>query len=73
MSWPATVIGSARERSTPPCTRWKPKGCCGSRAEVVAGRARRSYAATAKGKRELKQAKQQLRELARELLDVTTR
>jgi DNA-binding PadR family transcriptional regulator len=49
------------------------EGLLRSRAEVVTGRARRSYGATAKGRRELKQAKQQLRELARELLDDTTR
>jgi DNA-binding PadR family transcriptional regulator len=48
------------------------EGLLRSRTEVVAGRARRSYAATAKGKRELKQAKQQLRELAQELLDDNT-
>ena len=48
------------------------EGLLRSRTEVVAGRNRRSYAATAKGKRELQGAKQQLRELARELLEDTT-
>ena len=48
------------------------EGLLRSRPEVVAGRNRRRYAATAKGKRELQQAKQQLRELARELLEDTT-
>lgn len=45
------------------------EGLLRSRSEVVAGRVRRSYAATANGRRELKAAKAQLRELARELLD----
>ena len=47
------------------------EGLLRSRSEVVAGRARRSYTATAKGRQELKQAKHQLRELARELLEDT--
>ena len=36
--------------------------------QVVAGRARRSYVATAKGRRALESAKRQLRELAHEVL-----
>lgn len=47
------------------------EGLLRSRPDVVDGRARRTYAATAKGRRELKAAKEQLRELARELLDET--
>jgi DNA-binding PadR family transcriptional regulator len=39
-----------------------------SRTEVVAGRVRRSYRATAKGRRALEEAKAQLRELADEVL-----
>ena len=45
------------------------EGLLRSTQQVVAGRARRSYRATAAGRRTLDQAKQQLRELARELLD----
>ena len=44
------------------------EGLLSSRAEVVAGRARRSYVATAKGRRDLKATIVQLRELAREVL-----
>ncbi len=44
-------------------------GLLRSRSQVVAGRARRSYLATAEGRRVLEQAKEQLRELAHELLD----
>lgn len=47
------------------------EGLLRSTPQVVAGRARRSYRATAAGQRTLDQAKQQLRELARELLDPT--
>ncbi|MGH9057229.1 MAG: PadR family transcriptional regulator, partial [Acidimicrobiales bacterium] len=43
-------------------------GLLRSRSEVVDGRARRSYTATAKGRRALAAAKDQLRELANELL-----
>jgi DNA-binding PadR family transcriptional regulator len=44
------------------------EGLMRSRADVVDGRARRSYVATAKGRRELGAAREQLRELAREVL-----
>ncbi len=44
------------------------EGLLRSRTAVVAGRTRRSYTATARGRRELEQAKSQLRELATELL-----
>ena len=44
------------------------EGLLHSRWEVVAGGARRSYLAAAQGRRALAQAKEQLRELARELL-----
>jgi len=43
-------------------------GLVRSQARVVDGRARRGYVATAKGRRELEQAKTQLRELAEEIL-----
>lgn len=45
------------------------EGLLHSRPEVVDGRARRSYLATDQGRWALAQAKEQLRELARELLD----
>jgi DNA-binding PadR family transcriptional regulator len=45
------------------------QGLLDSRTDVVEGRVRRTYSATAKGRRELQTAKEQLRELARELLD----
>jgi DNA-binding PadR family transcriptional regulator len=44
------------------------EGLLRSRPEVVGGRARRSYVATAKGRRALGAAKKQLRELADEVL-----
>jgi DNA-binding PadR family transcriptional regulator len=44
------------------------EGLLRSRPEVVEGRARRSYAATAKGRRTLEATKRQLRELAAEVL-----
>jgi DNA-binding PadR family transcriptional regulator len=44
------------------------EGLLRSRAEIVEGRARRSYTVTAKGRRELKEAIVQLRELASEVL-----
>jgi DNA-binding PadR family transcriptional regulator len=44
------------------------EGLLRSRTEVVEGRARRSYVATAKGRRDLKETITQLRELAREVL-----
>jgi DNA-binding PadR family transcriptional regulator len=44
------------------------EGLITSRPQVVGGRARRSYEATAKGRRTLEAAKEQLRELAAELL-----
>jgi DNA-binding PadR family transcriptional regulator len=44
------------------------EGLLRSSHEVVAGRARRSYVATAKGRRTLESTKRQLRELAREVL-----
>lgn len=47
------------------------EGLLRSTPQVVAGRARRSYRATAAGQHTLDQAKEQLRELARELLDPT--
>jgi DNA-binding PadR family transcriptional regulator len=48
------------------------EGLVTSRAQVVGGRVRRSYVATAKGRRTLKQAKAQLLELAAEILGDTT-
>jgi DNA-binding PadR family transcriptional regulator len=44
------------------------EGLMRSGQQVVAGRARRSYVATAKGRRALESAKRQLRELANEVL-----
>jgi len=44
------------------------EGLIKSHPEVVDGRARRSYVATAKGRRTLEAAKKQLRELADEIL-----
>jgi DNA-binding PadR family transcriptional regulator len=44
------------------------EGLLRSRSEVVAGRARRSYVATSKGRRDLAETIVQLRELAREVL-----
>ncbi|HXA30763.1 MAG TPA: PadR family transcriptional regulator [Acidimicrobiales bacterium] len=44
------------------------EGLIRSRQQVVNGRARRSYVATAKGRRTLASAKRQLRELADEVL-----
>jgi DNA-binding PadR family transcriptional regulator len=44
------------------------EGLIRSRSEVVEGRVLRSYTATAKGRRELNTTKQQLRELASEVL-----
>ena len=44
------------------------QGLLRSSRDVVAGRARRSYAATAKGRRTLESTKRQLRELADEVL-----
>ena len=44
------------------------EGLLRSGQQVVAGRARRSYVATAKGRRALESAKRQLRELAHEVL-----
>ncbi|MEO9119889.1 MAG: PadR family transcriptional regulator [Solirubrobacteraceae bacterium] len=44
------------------------EGLLRSRSEVVAGRARRRYLATDQGRLALAQAKEQLRELAHELL-----
>lgn len=44
------------------------EGLVKSHPEVVDGRARRSYVATAKGRRALEAAKEQLRELADEVL-----
>jgi DNA-binding PadR family transcriptional regulator len=45
------------------------EGLLRSRTDVVGGRTRRNYTATATGRRELTRAKGQLRELAKELLD----
>ena len=44
------------------------EGLLRSRTKVVDGRLRRSYAATARGRRELRTTREQLRELAREVL-----
>ncbi len=44
------------------------EGLISSRQQVVGGRSRRSYTATAKGRRALTEAKRQLRELAAEIL-----
>jgi DNA-binding PadR family transcriptional regulator len=44
------------------------EGLLRSNQEVVAGRARRSYVATAKGRKSLESTKHQLRELADEVL-----
>jgi DNA-binding PadR family transcriptional regulator len=44
------------------------EGLIRSRSQVVDGRALRSYTATAKGRRELSTTRQQLRELASEVL-----
>ena len=44
------------------------EGLLRSRQQVVGGRARRSYVATAKGRRTLESTKRQLRELANEVL-----
>ncbi|HXY91852.1 MAG TPA: PadR family transcriptional regulator [Acidimicrobiia bacterium] len=52
----------------PTLHRMERAGLVRSRPEVVDGRTRRSYVATAKGRRELERTKQQLRELAREVL-----
>jgi DNA-binding PadR family transcriptional regulator len=49
----SNVVESLRLQSTP---------------QVVAGRARRTYVATAKGRKSLESAKHQLRELADEVL-----
>jgi DNA-binding PadR family transcriptional regulator len=57
----------------PTLHRMEADGLLRSHAEVVEGRVRRRYAATAKGRRALEQAKEQLRELAAELLGPTTR
>jgi DNA-binding PadR family transcriptional regulator len=43
-------------------------GLLRSRSHVIGGRVRRSYAATARGRRELRTTTEQLRELAREVL-----
>lgn len=48
------------------------EGLLHARSEVVAGRARRSYLATDQGRLALAQAKEQLRELAHELLGDAT-
>lgn len=48
------------------------EGLLRSRSEVVGGRARRSYTATAKGLRVLEAVKDQLRELADKLLEDKT-
>jgi DNA-binding PadR family transcriptional regulator len=47
------------------------EGLIRSRSEVVSGRVRRSYTATAKGRRTLQATKRQLRELANEVLGDT--
>lgn len=52
----------------PTLHRMEAEGLLRSRSQVVAGRARRSYRATPKGRGVLEQAKEQLRELAHELL-----
>jgi DNA-binding PadR family transcriptional regulator len=44
------------------------EGLLRSRSQVVDGRVRRSYAATARGRRELRSTTEQLRELAGEVL-----
>jgi DNA-binding PadR family transcriptional regulator len=44
------------------------EGLLASRSHVVDGRARRSYTATPKGRKDLHEARRQLRELAQELL-----
>jgi DNA-binding PadR family transcriptional regulator len=44
------------------------EGLLRSRSQVVDGRARRSYVATARGRRELRSTTEQLEELAREVL-----
>jgi DNA-binding PadR family transcriptional regulator len=44
------------------------EGLLRSHVEVVAGRSRRSYSVTARGRRDLKKTIVQLRELAREVL-----
>ncbi len=49
------------------------EGLIRSRQRVVEGRVRRSYEATAKGRKELDSTKRQLRELAREVLSDETR
>jgi DNA-binding PadR family transcriptional regulator len=52
----------------PTLHRMEAEGLIRSRREVVDGRARRTYVATAKGKRTLEATKRQLRELATEVL-----
>ncbi len=49
------------------------EGLLRSSQQVVDGRVRRSYVATAKGRRVLESTKRQLRELAREVLGDETR
>ncbi len=52
----------------PTLHRMEAEGLLRSQAEVVDGRARRSYVATARGRRTLDATKRQLRELAAEVL-----
>src|ERR1019366_1033578 len=57
----------------PTLDKMETEGLLRSSQQVVEGRARRSYVATAKGRRTLASTKRQLRELANELLgDETT-
>jgi DNA-binding PadR family transcriptional regulator len=66
-SSPSTATESARDLS-PTLHNMETEGLLRSTQQVVAGRARRTYVATAKGRKSLDSTKRQLRELADEVL-----
>jgi DNA-binding PadR family transcriptional regulator len=72
-AWMATELGRHGYKISPGVLyptlhKMEAEGLLRSRSEVVDGRVRRSYLATAKGRRTLVSTKRQLRELADEVL-----
>ena len=72
-AWMATELAKHGYRISsgslyPTLHKMEAEGLLRSSQEVVDGRTRRSYVATARGRRVLESTKRQLRELARELL-----
>ncbi len=67
-SWAATGYRISPGSLYPTLHKMEAEGLIRSRQQVVDGRVRRAYVATAKGRRVLESTKRQLRELAHEVL-----